>query len=1386
MAIDKISDPNVYVRNADGYTPAGLPYLDFTDLVASGVLETGEATAWRTLGFSNPDGMQFTYDLVFFGQLNDAPEIISVPAVEALAGGVYEYDVNAIDPEGDTLQYSKVVGPMGMTVVFETGAIKWSPTASDAGTHTVAIRVADGRGGQAEQHYNVTVLDNPTNRPPSFTSIPVVDAAINTPYVYQPSVADLDADSLTFSTSAVIDGLSVHPSTGAVTWTPSPDQFGLHSFEITVSDGRGGRGTQMFAINVGPVPGNNPPAFVTTAQDSTILGRDYVYQTRALDPDADALEYRLLEGPSMMAMDAATGRLTWNSADVVLGQHEVIVEAVDGRGGFSTQSFTLVVVVNHDPVIESTAPMAATVGQNYGYLLQASDQDQENLTVLLTTAPAGMTYNPATELIRWTPSGAQQGPNQVIVEVQDTRGGIATQGFTVTVGAALPNEPPDITSTPIYDSVADIAYRYQVIATDPNGDLPRFTLLESPTGMQIDEFSGRVTWVPSKDGTYDPVPEANFDVLGSTHVVVQVTDDRGGFDTQQYTILVRAVDNLPPHLDSVPPSQATFGHLYQYDAMASDPDGDELTYSIISATGVLFNGGANQQIIPPSMTIDPANGTLIWTPSLEDFASEVGGKKVYNLSAEGNFAIQELVVRATDGKGGVDIQAFPITVYLPNVPPVVTSTPPAEAVVDLVFSYEVRAQDPDSDVITFQLAEGPLGMAVDETSGVLTWTPSDSQLGAHPVTVLVQDDDGASTQHDFEILAVSSAVNHLPSITSSPRTAVQLGRNYLYGVDANDLDRDRLTYSLDVFPAGMTIDASTSIVSWTPAGEQLGTHDVTLRVEDGRGGIATQTFMLQVLAQGANLPPFITSRPVFGATAGEPYAYDLESIDPDGDLVVYRLASGPLVMSLDELAGTLRWTPGTADLGDHEVVIEALDPSGGIARQTFPVSVRRTNLPPSFVTTPPTQAAVDRQYSYGVGATDSEGDPLSIALVVAPTGMQLNPSNGLISWNPADNQIGEHAAEVRVTDPFGGEAIQAFRITVNDVLENLSPAITSAAPLVATIDGLYTYPVAASDPEAEPLRFELLAAPAGMTIQANTGLIQWAPRAGQAPEQMVTVAAVDSEGAQGTQTFTIAVRGPNHGPQINGQPAAGALPDELYLFDLMAVNPDGDPLTYRVETGPAGMTIDSNGRTEWMPTQNDLGTHSISLLAIDNRGAGARLRYDLTVKADEQSPMVQITLSRSPAAIGEPVTVTVRAVDDIKVQSLELRADGVPVVLDGDGRWTFTPAQVASVALVAKATDTVGNTTETTADLLVINPNATGAPSLAITSPEYGDLVTSFVDVIGTVDDIDGLLFYALSVAPFEGGTFHEFARGTTVVSDGVLGRFDPSVLENGDYFLRL
>ncbi|HID30328.1 MAG TPA: hypothetical protein EYP19_10030, partial [Desulfobacterales bacterium] len=87
------------------------------------------------------------------------------------------------------------------------------------------------------------------------------------------------------------------------------------------------------------------------------------------------------------------------------------------------------------PTITSGAPRYAYWNSLYSYQVRATDPDNDILTYSLQQAPEGMTIDPDTGLIEWTPTGSQSGWYNAIVNVNDGRCGEATQSFSVYVNS---------------------------------------------------------------------------------------------------------------------------------------------------------------------------------------------------------------------------------------------------------------------------------------------------------------------------------------------------------------------------------------------------------------------------------------------------------------------------------------------------------------------------------------------------------------------------------------------------------------------------------------------------------------------------------------------------------------------------------------------------------------------------------------------------------------------------------------------------------------------------------------------------------------------------------------------------------------------------------------
>ena len=89
-------------------------------------------------------------------------------------------------------------------------------------------------------------------------------------------------------------------------------------------------------------------------------------------------------------------------------------------------------------------------------------------------------------------------------------------------------------------------------------------------------------------------------------------------------------------------------------------------------------------------------------------------------------------------------------------------------------------------------------------------------------------------------------MNSDPRITSRPPELSSDGSLW-YEVKASDPDGDRrFIYSLDQGPKSMEIDRLTGVLLWSPTEDEVGVHQVEIRVKDRHRGFALQHFELTV------------------------------------------------------------------------------------------------------------------------------------------------------------------------------------------------------------------------------------------------------------------------------------------------------------------------------------------------------------------------------------------------------------------------------------------------------------------------------------------------------------------------------------------------------------
>ena len=111
--------------------------------------------------------------------------------------------------------------------------------------------------------------------------------------------------------------------------------------------------------------------------------------------------------------------------------------------------------------------------------------------------------------------------------------------------------------------------------------------------------------------------------------------------------------------------------------------------------------------------------------------------------------------------------------------------------------------------------------------------------------------------------------------------------------------------------------------------------------------------------------------------------------------------------------------------GDRIAVEVTPERDGQQGRPVRSGEIETGNAPPRFVSRPPENLAAGG-YSYQLEAIDADQDLLTYLLLEAPTGMQLDGENGLLTWTVEQWQAGPTMVTVAVEDGFGGKTEQQF------------------------------------------------------------------------------------------------------------------------------------------------------------------------------------------------------------------------------------------------------------------------------------------------------------------------------------------------------------------------
>ncbi len=628
------------------------------------------------------------------------------------------------------------------------------------------------------------------------------------------SGSDADGDALVFGlfsnpVHGVLSGFD--PVARTVTYTPDPDDWGSDSFQFQVDDGKLGTATATVSLNVLPVNDapQAPGQVVNLTEDNPVL---IVLQAGNIETPRSGLVFTLVTPPTQGALvQGANGSWTYTPDPDFFGDDSFTYTVTD-RGGNDASpataltsalgTITLIVNPTNDPpALDGVADREVNEGSLITIQLVGQDPENQSLNYSLVSGPAGATVDAASGLFSWM---ALDGDASVAVTVRVSDGvHPVPQSFSVTVH----NVAPTLGMSGDPEVALGEVYQLGLSTSDPGADTVASWDINWGDG-NVETIAGGAT---SASHTY---------ALDGPYTITAVaTDEDGSYDAAPVLVTV-----LAANLDPVAPGQFVETDEDQplvITLAAIDPDGDTLTYSIISnpAFGTL---GA----------LDPVTHQLTYTPD-PDHVGQV-----------------KFMFRVVDGQGGSATASIDIKVLPVNDAPVAADDDFAvHAGQTLVVAAPgLLGNDIDVDGNTLQFVNidmtGLQGTVTVSADGGLTFTPSAGFVGQTTFGYTVDDGAGGSAQATVTI----DVGNQSPVLDAIANSTVVAGDVLSLTLVANDPDLvDSLSFGLLDGPAGAQLDNSSGVLTWTaPYLNAQAVYTFTVGVSDGLGGADQQSFDVTV------------------------------------------------------------------------------------------------------------------------------------------------------------------------------------------------------------------------------------------------------------------------------------------------------------------------------------------------------------------------------------------------------------------------------------------------------------------------------------------------------------------------------------------------------------
>jgi len=690
------------------------------------------------------------------------------------------------------------------------------------------------------------------------------------------------------------------------------------------------------------------------------------------------------------------------------------------------------------------------------------------------------------------------------------------------------------------------------------------------------------------------------------------------------------------------------------------------------------------------------------------------------------FGTANFTVKVTDSSNPAQTATQALSIKINAAPVSITTTSLPNGVVNAGYNATLQASG-GAPPLTWSLAAGsalPTGLLLSST-GAITGTPTTA--GTTNFTVQAAD---SSVPPQTTTKALSITVNPVLSITT-PSLANGVTNTAYSATLTSSGGVAPVTWSVTggVLPTGLTLNASTGVISGTPTA--AGPFNFTVQAADSGAPQqkVTKALSITIVQQ---LAITNTSLPTGAVTSL--YAVTLQTSGGTPTVSwAMTLGSLPPGLNLNSASGAISGTPTTATGSPFTFTVQATD--SGTPQQIVTKQFTIVINPVLAITTasPMPSGTVGTAYNQTVQTNGGGIAPItwSMTLGALPGGLSLNTTNGAITGTP--NAAGTFNFTVKAADSGTPQQTSSKALTIQISTAPLSVATTGLPDGV--VGQNYSNAILQSGGGNPPVTWSIVGTgtlPAGLLLNASTGAITGTPTT--AGTSTFTVQATDSTSPTAqTATKQLSIR-VNTVLSVTTTTLPNGIVNNSYSTTLQS-NGGATPITWSITGGslPPGLTlVQSTGVISGTPNTTTGSPFSFTVQAADSTSptaqtASANLSITVTV-----APLVITTTSLPSGLINSNYNQTLNFTGGTNPVTWALTGGTLLpaglVLNPANGNISGTPTTAGTSNFSVKATDSTAPTPQTaTANLsITINSAACNTGSESLLKGNYAFVLKGF------------------------------------------------------------